>query len=66
MTDAAPKLRAANIPPTVRIIRLRSQMQRSALKLDAMAIAVRAADLPLLADELKQEAAAMDRAARAI
>ncbi|MGO3934739.1 hypothetical protein [Rhodopseudomonas pseudopalustris] len=65
MTDAAPKIRAANIPPVVRIVRLRTRLQLSANKLEAIAVAVAAAGLACLADELEQEAAAMHRAARA-
>ncbi|WP_420132623.1 hypothetical protein [Rhodopseudomonas sp.] len=63
MTDAAPKIRTANIPPNIRIVRLRSRLMVSANKIESIAEAWAHAGLQLLADELEQEAKRMIRAA---
>lgn len=56
--------RAANIPPVVRIVRLRTRLQLSAKKLEAIAAACAAVGLNLLAEELEREAAGMRHVAR--
>jgi hypothetical protein len=56
--------RTANIPPLVKAVRLRTRLELSATKLDALADILCAVGLQLVAGELKQEAAVMRRAAR--
>ncbi|WP_147407809.1 hypothetical protein [Rhodopseudomonas palustris] len=57
--------RAANIPPIVRVVRLRTRLQLSAATLDAIALTLDQIGLVAVAEQLRDEANGMRRAARA-